>query len=196
MSYGTFALPSPVHANTPDIHVPARWAPAVTLLAEVLATALTSFLILVALLSLAGIDFTMLSAVKVTFGFSCLVYGLIDTTALLWHRARNSGAPITGLGELEEKSRSWKDVEAMGNSPLKFLQACDAGGVDPPLAQAVWTGITRLAKEKNNFAVRVEQAAAAAQAAENDGSRRRVRYGDEEEEVVLATGALLGETVD
>ncbi|KAJ6466120.1 hypothetical protein C8R47DRAFT_41174 [Mycena vitilis] len=109
MSYGTFALPSPILATA---HVPTRWAAAATLLAEILATALTSLLILVALLRLAGIDFTMLSAVKVTFGFSCLVYGVLDTAVLLWCRARNSRAPIIALGGSKGDSRSWKDVEA------------------------------------------------------------------------------------
>ncbi|KAJ6466119.1 hypothetical protein C8R47DRAFT_1153944 [Mycena vitilis] len=97
-----------------------------------------------------------------------------------------------------------RDDNVFHRSPLKFLKACDAGGVDPQLAQAVWTGITRLAKEKNNFLVRVEQAAAAAaaQAVEEEdeedledsdaGERWEDSVGAAEEEMVLTTGLPLG----
>ncbi|KAJ7936401.1 hypothetical protein B0H13DRAFT_2303795 [Mycena leptocephala] len=43
-------------------------------------------------------------------------------------------------------------------SQLNFYEACEAGRVDPHIAEAVWQGITNLTQGKDEFAVKMEAA--------------------------------------
>jgi hypothetical protein len=115
MSYGTFSAFSPVDAPVPREDTSQDWPWPVVLLIEVLASALASFLILVTLLSLTGIHFSAFNALGVTFGFTCLVFALIDGSVFLWYRAHGHGqrslVPAPSGGELAVKSRPLGDVD-------------------------------------------------------------------------------------
>ncbi|KAJ7762984.1 hypothetical protein B0H16DRAFT_1528389 [Mycena metata] len=109
MSYGTFA------PHTSSVHH-RREASSIRLVAlllvELIANTIASFGILAFLLYLAGIEYAPVLALQVTFGFTCLVFVLLQVATAVWHTYRYHARGYEALddGEMPHKS-PMKDLE-------------------------------------------------------------------------------------
>lgn len=111
MSYGTFHLvpnrgtSARIKSRTRrDHHVarPSKTCPSAVSLTEVVTCALASFFIIVPFLQVAGVEYGLLSPLKVTFGFTCLVFAFIDGATFCWHCfRRSSGGQLRRLEDVE-----------------------------------------------------------------------------------------------
>ncbi|KAJ7158993.1 hypothetical protein C8R43DRAFT_1124629 [Mycena crocata] len=101
-SFSFSSLPQSTPAST------GRWA--LVLLFEIIASALTSFAVLEGLLHIIGLHVALFTVLRVTFGFTILIFSLLETATAVWHRRKRSMPDLDRKSGLE--GQRLKDVEA------------------------------------------------------------------------------------